>query len=377
MSPTPADDRPVLPDYRGACLTNVVPALLYPAGAPGWMPDPVGSARRRVLLVLDGLGWTFLQAHRTVAPTLAALVGGPITTVVPSTTAAALTSLTTGVPPGEHGLVGYRVDLGGEILNSLRWTVAGSDARRRHPPDRVQPVPPFLGERVPVVTRSEFSGSGFTVAHLGTGAFVGVAATSGLLVEVPRLLAAGADLVYAYHDGLDRVGHVHGVGPHLVAELAAADRLVADLLAVLPDDTALVVTADHGMVDTGDPAAPGAVLSLPPEVLASVRYQSGEPRLRWLHTPADRAVDVVAGVHAAVGDRAWVATLEQVLDEGWLGPRVTPDAAARLGAVAVAARGTAAFADPDDASTHVLVGRHGSLTADEMLVPLLAGTGTR
>ena len=40
---------------------------------------------------------------------LAALRGGPITSVVPSTTATALTSLTVGVPPAEHGIVGYRI----------------------------------------------------------------------------------------------------------------------------------------------------------------------------------------------------------------------------------------------------------------------------
>jgi hypothetical protein len=362
-------ERPHIPDYQGACLSNVVPALLYPgADRPAWLPEPAAGARRRVLLVLDGLGWSFLQANRAAAPVLAGLAGGPISTVVPSTTAAALTSLTTGVPPGEHGLVGYRVDLDGEVLNALRWTVAGKDARRHHPPDRIQPVPPFLGESVPVVTRSEFAGSGFTVAHLAGGPFVGVAATSGLLIEVPRLLAEGAELVYAYHDGLDRVGHVHGVGPHLVAELAECDRLVAGLLAALPPDVALVVTADHGMVETT-----GGVVELGSGVLGGVRRMSGEPRFRWLHTAPDRAAEVLEAAAEAVGDVAWVVPVEQVLDERWLGPRVSEDAAARLGTVAVAARAPVAIADVDDASTHVLVGRHGSLTEDEMLVPLLAG----
>ncbi|MCU0272621.1 MAG: alkaline phosphatase family protein [Acidimicrobiales bacterium] len=369
------DDRPHIPDYRGACISNVVPALLYPgATAPAWVPEPAATARRHVLLLLDGLGWSFLQAHRDVAPVLAGLAGGPISTVVPSTTAAALTSLTTGVPPGEHGLVGYRVDLGGEILNALRWTVAGSDVRRRHPPDRVQPVPPFLGEPVPVVTRSEFADSGFTAAHLAGGTFTGVAATSGLLVEVPRCLAEGADLVYAYYDGLDRVGHVHGVGSHLVAELAACDALVAGLLAVLPDDVALVVTADHGMVHAPPGEDGSGVVVLPASLLEHVRYQSGEPRFRWLHTAPDRALEVLEAAAEVLGDRAWVVPVEQVLDERWLGPRVTTEAAARLGSVAVAARTPIAVADADDASTWVLVGRHGSLTADEMTVPLLAGT---
>ena len=138
----------MLPDYGGACITNVVPALLEPgrrAARPG-CPAGVVDADQVVLLVLDGLGWEQLQDRRRLAPTLAAMAGGPITTVAPSTTATALTSITTGLPPGEHGVVGYRIAVHGEVLNVLRWSTAG----RRRPPD-ASPRPsssrtaPFLG----------------------------------------------------------------------------------------------------------------------------------------------------------------------------------------------------------------------------------------
>ena len=66
-------------------------------------------------------------------------------------------------------------------------------------------------------------------------------------------------------------------------------------------------------------------------------------------------------------------TREQAIDEGWYGPKVTDAAAGRLGDVLLAAKGTVAFFDPKDTGPYVLVGRHGSLTPDEMLVPLLAG----
>ena len=131
-----ADD-PLLPDYDGACITNVVPALLHLDGqAPAWLPASALDADRVVLLVIDGLGWTQLQQRRHLAPTLAALVGGPITTVAPSTTATALTSISTGLPPGEHGVMGYRMAVDGEVLNVLRWTTPQGDARRRIVPRR-------------------------------------------------------------------------------------------------------------------------------------------------------------------------------------------------------------------------------------------------
>src|SRR4051794_34420910 len=67
------------------------------------------EVRPVVLLVLDGLGWLQLQARRHLAPVLTGLAGGPITSVTPSTTAAAMTTITTGRLPGVHGIVGYRV----------------------------------------------------------------------------------------------------------------------------------------------------------------------------------------------------------------------------------------------------------------------------
>jgi predicted AlkP superfamily pyrophosphatase or phosphodiesterase len=363
-------DQPVLPDYRGACVSNLVPALLAPRaeGVPAWMPPDVARARQVVILVLDGLGWEQLEARWTLTPALRSLGGGPIDTVAPSTTATALTSITTGLTPGEHGVIGYRMDIHGEVLNVLRWATPGGDARKRIPPGQLQPVPPFLGRNVPVVTRAEFAGSGFTLAHLAGVRQIGIRMPSSLVVEVRRLLAAGEPFVYTYYEGIDKVAHEYGLGEHYDAEVAAADRLVADLLGVLPAEAVLVVTSDHGQVDCGDRLIPPA-----PSVLALTEMQSGEGRFRWLHARPGAAGDLLAAAADAHGDTAWVVSAEQVVDDEWFGPRLSPDAADRIGDVALVARAPIAFDDPADSGPFKLVSRHGSLTAAEMLVPLLAG----
>jgi hypothetical protein len=366
-----ADPEPLLPDYRGASIANVVPALLeHPAVGEGWMPDLALGAERIVLLVLDGLGWHQLTERAELAPTLLAMEGQMITAVAPTTTAAALTSITTGLPPGEHGMVGYRMRIDGQVLNALRWRTSDGDARASIPPGDIQMGSVFGERKPPVVTQAEFAGSGFTLAHLDPVRFVGYRSTSTLIHEIHRLVAAGESFVYAYYAGIDKVAHEYGLGPHYDAELGYADRLVADVLAGLPASTVLVVTADHGLVH-----ADSDLVELHPDVLSHVGAQSGEARFRWLHAKPGRDAELLAAATNHHSGHGWVRSREQVVGEGMLGPAVTPEAEHRLGVVAILARGATAFADPDESGSNFLIGRHGSLTSAELHVPLLVASG--
>ena len=362
---------PVVPAYHDACVTALVPALLEGSAAPTWLPAKVLQARQILLLVLDGLGWLQLRDRTEVAPTLTDMAGGPITTVAPSTTAAALTSISTGLPPGEHGMVGYRIAVGGssgpphgEILNALRWSTGNGDARRRHDPRLFQPCEMFGSQRPPVVTRAQFADSGFTAAHLSDTRLFGYADRAGLVDQVLGAFAREEPFVYAYWDDIDRTAHEFGLAERYNDELAACDAMVAELLHRLPAGTAVVVTADHGQVHVGE-----RLIHLPEEVTGLVDGQSGEARFRWLHSRPGAASDLLAAAHQAFDHVGWVRSVDEVVSAGWLGDRVTSTARGRLGDVAVVARDPVAFVDPAEASSIELIGRHGSLTADEMLVP--------
>ncbi len=360
---------PTLPDYGGACISSLVPALLGRAGgpAPGWLPDLVRHAEQVVLLTLDGLGWRQLQGRLGRLPALAAGIGGSLTSVAPTTTATALTSLGTGLVPARHGILGYRMLVGGEILNVLRWSTEHGDARTRIPVHSVQPVAAFGGSGAPSVTRGDFASTGFTAAHLGGSDLVGWAVPSSMVVEVRRLLRDGKRFVYAYYDGIDKVAHRFGLGEHYDAELQFVDGLVADLVDVLPPGAVLVVTSDHGQVDVGE-----AVRMPSPELMGCVALLSGEGRFRWLHAREGAAADLQAVAQADHGDEAWVVSRQEMVEEGWFGGTLAPAVAARLGDVALVARAPVAFLDPADTGETRLASRHGSLTPDEMLVPLLA-----
>ena len=362
---------PTLPKPGEPCVADLVPALLGPK-PPAWLPAPVVGARAVVLLVLDGLGWKQLQRFAAAMPTLTAMTGRHITTVCPSTTAAALTSIATGTHPGEHGVVGYRFDVHGEVLNALRWWTAKGDARKSIAPIDVQRIPPFLASGSPVVTKAEFRDSGFTQAHLRGTRFVGWRMPSTLVTQIATLVDAGEPFIYAYYDGIDKIAHEFGLAAHYVAELEFTDYMVARLIQQLPSDVALLITADHGQVDVGD-----RMIKPSADVLRFVRHQSGEARFRWFHAKSGDAVALESACRLAFSSHSWVRTRDEICDEGWLGRHVTAAAKARLGDVAVIPFEPIGLDDPNDSGSFALVSRHGSATDEEMYVPLLACRGTR
>jgi predicted AlkP superfamily pyrophosphatase or phosphodiesterase len=361
---------PVFPAFDGACVSGIVPALFGQVD-DAWIPEIARAADAVVVLVLDGLGWSAVQDHAAAMPRLTAMHGGPITTVAPSTTATALTSIATGLAPAQHGIVGYRMLVGDEVLNVLRWSV-GKGGRLPEPTD-VQRYAPFLGREVPVVTRTEFRETGFTRAHLRGGRLTGWHTTVGLIEQCVRAVEAGERLVYAYYPGIDAVAHEFGLQDGVFAnELAFADRLVGELVDALPASATVLVTSDHGQIHLE--AASWIDI---PELGALATTMAGDGRFRYLYAAPGGGRDLLAAARELVSDRAWVWSRSELLEMGVLGRDATGNVPGRIGNVVLASREPVAFVDPALPNERNLRSGHGSLTPDEMYVPLLAASGTR
>ena len=177
--------------------------------------------------------------------------------------------------------------------------------------------------------------------------------------------------MYAYYPGVDEIAHAHGLHDgYYDAELAFVDRLVGDVLTALPPSATLLVTADHGQVHLGEDAW------LPLGATGDfVEECSGDGRFRYLHARRGAAADLLAAARDEHGDRAWVLSREELLDGGWLGPPPSAVIGRRIGDVVLAARDAVGFVDPELPREAELRSAHGSLTAAEMLVPLLGGHG--
>jgi hypothetical protein len=386
VTPLPPDL--AVPPYGATTLADVLPGAAAALGVPitrdGLPADPLGltaalaGARRVLVLLVDGLGADLLRQHADLAPTLAALAqpAGDLCAPCPSTTPVSLATLGTGLPPGSHGILGFVTDVPGEnrTLNHVQWADDPD-------PDVWQARPTVFeqaeaaGVPATAVGPYAYAGSGLTRAVYRGATYTGAVSHGDLCALALRSLSATPRaLVYGYIPELDLTGHVRGVdSPSWRAQLTLVDAVVEQLVAGLPDDAALLVTADHGMLDV--PAGARFDLDAEPALADGVRLLAGEPRARYVHTLPGAAEDVLARWREVLGDRAWVAGRDEAAATGVFGP-VDEAVAARIGDVVALVRGSWALVSPErEPGPSRLAAYHGSLTATELAIPLLIARG--
>ena len=350
----------VAPAYGIRSLGDLVPAVGSALGVE--LDGPQGlvlpHAPAYVVFLVDGLGQVLLERFAHAAPFLASLLGEPGTSGVPSTTATSLTSLGTALLPGQHGLVGFTARIPGtdKLLNHLFWDKSVDPvAWQPHPTAFSRLV--AAGVHVTAVNTREFVGSGLTVAAHRGAEYVGADKVGERIAAAITASAHRPSLTYLYDGDLDWTGHRYGVASTAwLQQLAMVDAAAEQLREALPSSVRLVVVADHGMVDS--PVSSRIDVDEVDGLRDGLALLGGEARFRHLYCRRG-AVDDVA------------ATWREVVGEGWLG-QVSPDVRPRIGDVMVACRSDhAVMSTRDFEYEKSLIGLHGSLTPDEMLIPIL------
>lgn len=362
----PPAGAPRLTDVLPACIAALDPHLVGadPAAADLLGVDPAAQV---LLVLVDGLGWVPESDHLAHAPTLRAHRSSTavVHTVVPSTTAAAITALGTARPPGLTRMAGYSVLGPAGVMNLLAFA-PGVD------PEQWQSCPTLFeglgaaGVDSAVVSPATFAGSGLTRAALRGARHVGALTWEDRIRAALRELRAGTPLVYLYWSDIDHRGHVHGVhSREWEAGLEEFDAGLRGLLAALPRGVRAVLTADHGMVDID----PHRLIDLAerPDLDEGVAAIAGETRAVHLHARPGQADAVVERWREILGGDAWVYDRTALPDllGGRAGAEVVGDAAVFL-------TGRRGIVDSrvQSAGSIALIGVHGSLTSDEMLVPV-------
>lgn len=379
-APGPAAGDFVEPAYAQRSLSDVVPAvasalgLHLPAIDGSWQDSALvlPDASSYVVFLVDGLGHELLQRYSHAAPFLSSLTSSHGTAGVPSTTATSLTSLGTALTPGQHGLVGFTARIPGtdRLLNHLFGWDKSVDPLEWQPHPTAFDRLAAAGVHVASVSKREFEGSGLTIAAQRGAQFVGADKVGERLAAVLDSAGRSPSLTYVYDGDLDWTGHKYGVASSAwLQQLAMVDATAEHLREELPSSVRLVVVADHGMIDSPLPSRVDVDQQL--ELRDGVTLLGGEARFRHLYCKPGAVDDVATTWRGVLGERATVLTRDEVAERGWFG---TIDSAVspRIGDVVVACHGdTAIVSTVDFPYENQLVGLHGSLTRDEMLIPIL------
>lgn len=334
-----------------------------------------------VVLLVDGLGVSSLRERVGHARTMMSAFSKSSLAIAgcPTTTAANLATLTTGVSPGTHGLVGYTVldHANDRIVNQLSGWDANLD------PETWQRVPTVFeqaaGHGVPsvVVAQERYRDSGFTHAVLRGARYVsGKTIADRFAAARTALDGLNTGIVYIYVPELDQAAHAHGWESRAWTErLETLDTELNRFVSSLRRNEGLLVTADHGVLDI--PAHSHVLFGDELPLVDGIRFVAGEPRCLQLHFEPDASSKLRQTVldrwRSAEGNRSQVLSRQEAIDGGWFGPVVHPEVEPRIGDVLVAARKAVAYYDvrSESQAGRLMIGQHGSFSTEEKSIPLL------
>jgi Type I phosphodiesterase / nucleotide pyrophosphatase len=368
------------PGHDRMSLADVIPSCLDALGA---RPNRLGlrPVRRAVVVLADGLGVSALRARVGHARTLASKLESRavIASGFPTTTAAALATLATGVLPGEHGLVGYTVldQANDRVVNQLTGWDERLDPATWQRATTLFESATASGVEAVAVGHPRYATSGFTQAVLRGAEYRGGASIDDRFEIAGDWLRESTEpgLLYLYVPELDVAAHAVGwQSSQWIEQLENLDFGMRELSSRLGATHGAILTADHGVLDV--PSRSHVFVDSEPSLVAGVRFVAGDPRCVQLHVDQDmthvQRHRLVETWRTAEADRAWVASREQAIATGWFGA-VADDVAPRMGDIFIVARKAIAYYDGRSASQHAraMVGQHGALSDDEVRVPLL------
>jgi hypothetical protein len=396
------------PNYTDSSILNLPSTVCLSLGAeplgagplqPELVISPAGNIRRVILVLVDALSLERLQRWMSdgTAPVWQRLTQQgqltAITSIVPSTTSAALTSLWTGRSPAEHGIVGYEMWLKefGVVANMIQQSPmsygneAGSLSRAGFVPEQFLNRMTLGSHLVPYGVRSSalqhrsIMHSGLSQMFLKDVSPHGFFTPAELWVNLRHLVESNPNLrqyFWVYTGQIDTFSHYyHPDDERTAAEFADfsqtfEQQFLNKLSPALKKGTLLLLTADHGMLATEKSARYD--LRNHPELTRLLHIlPTGESRLTYLYIQPGQVDQVLSYFEQAWPGEFTFLNPAEAVHAGLFGPG-TPNArlADRLGDLIVAARSDAYlwWADKENP----LVGRHGGLSHEEMIVPLLS-----
>ena len=401
----------VTPAYDGRSISNLCDTFSKVLGLSHSRPlkydDLYGvaeSSENLIFLLLDGLGYKLIQHALSGKGGVLSLqsfldpskgtIFHPITSVFPSTTSTATTTLHTGLTPQEHGVLGYTMYLEeiGAIAEMLKFTplLGGRESLfdMGFQPEtfiNAETIHQKLARNGIVSNfyiQKWIVDSGLSKITIRGSEIYPHFSASDMFVSLRKNLELGrSKFHFAYFASPDSIAHHRGpLGDEFASEVDSLfyilrRELIDKLDSNIAKKTTIIVSADHGLInieesniiDVRDHHELGRMLKVPP---------TGDSRVAFLHAKngmQDRVIDYFNS-NPSFANKFEVASSQHMLERGLLGlGKVKEEVYDRIGSVIAIPKVPVAIENSDiDPRPLPVPGRHGGLSEDEMLVPLIA-----
>ncbi|HEV2581499.1 MAG TPA: alkaline phosphatase family protein [Ktedonobacteraceae bacterium] len=401
------------PLYDSYCFSNLPATVLYLLTGAGRCALPPGTLEGLptrfdavMLLFVDGFGWRFFERYAEKYAFLRTFmqqgIVSKMTSQFPSTTAAHVTCIHTGLPVGQSGIYewNYYEPLVDEMITPLLFAYAGDNTRdtlkrAALPAEMFFPRQTFYQElRALGVASYVFQNAAFTPSTPSNVLFRGATVAPFKRIDdalqlIARMMAtprASPTYYFLYQNAIDTAGHNYGPNSREFEQevhvfFTAVEQGLADLLKRNSGKTLLLMTADHGQMEV-DPRSTCYLNQQFPSLIPMLRANrqgkalvpAGSARDMFLHVKDERLDEALALLQRLLKGRAEVYLTRELIAQGLFGaPPLSAEFLARVGNVVILPyRGETVWWYEHGRFDMHFRGHHGGLSPEEMEIPLLA-----
>jgi len=375
-----------LPDYRGGSIVNLMGSISRAFGHSAMyrplklLPPGELSAKNIILMVIDGLGYEFLNRNGKKG-FLWKNNRGVITSVFPPTTAAAITSFRTGLAPQQHALTGwfmYMKELG-VVAMPLPFTSRSGVSLGIADPSMIFRRKSFfdmIKAQSYEIMPEDIIDSDYTIAMSGRAKRVSYTSLPGFFRSIRKAIRSNSrrKYIYSYWPVLDTMCHVFGTRhkkpkQHL-AELQR--RIESFARSIKGTDSIVIITGDHGLMETNREKA--IWLEKHPALKDTLTLPlCGEPRAVYCYVRPSKVKEFKAYINRHFKDKCWLYKSEDLIKKNYFGllkaDRSLQD---RVGDYVLLMKDNYILKDRIlGEDRHFHKGNHGGVSRDEICVPLI------
>lgn len=377
----------IKPDYDGGSIVNLMSSIMKASGGKPEYPelkilksDELKKYKNILFILLDGLGYEYLMKYGKDSFMMKNL-RGKITSVFPATTTAAITSLATGVAPQQHAMTGWYMNakelgmttiplkfvpkIGGKPLSASNidpkffYNMEFFDQKIRRKT--------YVVQRIEIVT-SDYNSKAYSrskiLAYMNLkGFFEGIRLACG---------QKGEKYIFAYWPTIDTLLHLHGTKHRKVCEHFRQLDKYLERTAKKLKDTIMIITADHGLIDTGKTNT--ILLRNHPKLAEMLSMPlAADTRTSYCYVCADMTAYFEKYVKKNFRDKCVMLTRKQAISSGLFGKGEShPKFMDRIGDYVLIWRGHNALKDALLGQEYTIhKGSHGGASSTEMYVPLV------